>query len=134
LSEKVVSAPGTYDFVRILPLDLSSAFSSKPTESNLRTAAENYVQNNNIGVPSVSLSVSFAQIDQSEEYKNLNLFERVSLFDTVRVEFPPLNVSTTAKVAKIVYDILLDRIKTASIGSVKTNIADTVANLQKTQK
>lgn len=134
LSEKVVNAPGTYDFVRILPLDLSSYFSSKPTESKLRTAAENYVQNNNIGVPSVSISVSFAQIDQSEEYKHLNLFERVSLFDTVHVEFPLLNVSTTAKVVKIVYDILLDRIKTASIGSVKTNIADTVASLQKTQK
>lgn len=134
LSEKVVNAPGTYDFVRILPLDLSSAFSSKPTTSKLRTAAENYVKNNNIGVPSVSLSVSFAQIDQSEEYKHLNLFERVSLFDTVHVEFPLLNVSTTAKVVRIVYDILLDRIKTASIGSIKTNIADTVAGLQKNKK
>lgn len=134
LSEKVVNAPGTYDFVRILPLDLSSAFSSKPTESKLRTAAENYVQNNNIGVPSVSLSVSFAQIDKSEEYKHLKLFERVSLFDTISVEFPMLKVSTKAKVVKIVYDVLLDRVKNAYVGSIKTNISDTVAYLQSSKK
>jgi phage minor structural protein len=134
LPEKIVNAHGTYDFVRILPLDLSNAFSSKPTETELRTFAENYVQNNNIGVPSVSLSVSFAQIDQSEEYRHLNLFERMSLFDTILVEFPMLKVSTRAKVVKIVHDVLLDRIKSAQVGSTQTNIADTIANMQSSQK
>lgn len=129
LNEKIVNAPGTYDFVRILPLDLSSSFTSEPTEEQLRSFTESYVQTHSIGVPSVSLSVSFAQIDQSEEYKHLNLFERVSLFDTVSVEFPLLKVSTKAKVVKIVYDVLLDRVKSAYIGSLKTNIADTIAEI-----
>lgn len=130
LDEKTVNAPGTYNFTRILPLDLSGAFEYRPTQSQLRTFTEDYLRKSEIGVPSVSLSVSFVQISQSDEYKHLSLFERVSLFDTISVEFPLLKVSTKAKVVKIVYDVLLDRIKTATIGSVQKNIADTVANIQ----
>ncbi len=131
LDEKIVNSPGTYDFTRVLPLDLSDSFDSKPTKEQLLSATQSYLNVNDIGVPAVSLSVSFAQIDQSEEYKHLNLFERVALFDTIGVEFPLMKVSTKAKVVKIVYDVLLDRIKSAHVGSIKTNIADTVASLKK---
>lgn len=133
LPEKVINAPGTYNFTKILPLDLSGVFDEKPTQSQLRTFTEDYLKKSEIGVPLVSLSVSFAQIDQSEEYKHLNLYERVSLFDTVSVEFLLLKVSTKAKVVKMVYDVLLDRVKSASVGSVRANIADTVAQLQASQ-
>lgn len=133
LDEKILNAPGSYDFTRILPLDLSQSFDSQPTKAQLRSAAQSYLNTNDIGVPSVSLSVSFAQIDQSEEYKHLNLFERVSLFDTIGVEFPLMKVSAKAKVVKIVYDVLLDRIKSAQVGSIKANIADTIADLQKSK-
>ena len=130
LPEKIVNAPGTYNFTRILTIDLSGDFQEEPTEDEIRSFAENYLSKNKIGIPAVSISVSFAQIHQSEEYKHLNLYEKVGLFDTIRVEFPMLNVSAEAKVTKIVYNVLLDRIENAYIGSVKTNIADTIANLQ----
>ena len=127
LPEKIINAPGTYNFVKIHALDLSAEFETQPTEEQIRTRAERYVKENNIGVPSVSLTVSFAQLDQTEEYKHLNLLERVSLFDTVNVEFPALKVSATAKAVKIVYDVLADRVKSVTLGSVRANIADTVA-------
>ena len=127
LPEKIVNAPGTYNFVKVIPLDLSAEFETAPTVEQLRTRTQSYVNENNIGVPSVSLSVSFAQIDQSEEYKGLALLERVSLFDTVNVEFPALNVSATAKAVKMVYDVISDRVKSVTLGSVRANIADTVA-------
>ena len=76
------------------------------------------------------MTVSFAQLEQSEEYKHLKLLERVSLFDTVNVEFPALNVSATARVVKLVYDGLADRVKSVNLGSVRANIADTIANQQ----
>jgi hypothetical protein len=69
-------------------------------------------------------------LEQSEEYKHLKLLERVSLFDTVNVEFPALNLSATAKVVKLVYDGLADRVKSVTLGSVRANIADTIANQQ----
>lgn len=131
LPEKIVNAPGTYNFVKIRTLDLSSEFETQPTVDQLRARTESYVKANNIGVPIVSLSVSFAQLEQYEEYKHLKLLERVSLFDTVNVEFPALGVSANAKVVKIVYDVLFDRVKLATLGSVRANIADTIAEQAK---
>ena len=61
---------------------------------------------NNIGVPRVSLTVSFVPLEQTEEYKDIGLLERVELCDTVNVEFPALGVSATAKCVRTVYDAL----------------------------
>ena len=130
LPEKIVKAPGTYNFVKIRTLDLSGEFDTQPSVEQLRTKTESYVKANNIGVPSVSLTVSFAQLEQTEEYKHLALLERVSLFDTVNVEFPALKVSTTARAVKLVYDVIADRVKSVTLGSVRANIADTVASQQ----
>lgn len=130
LPEKIINAPGTYNFVKIRTLDLSAYWETNPTVEQLRATAENYVEENKIGIPSVSLTVSFAQLDQTEEYKHLKLLERVSLFDTVNVEFPALGVSATAKAVKMVYDVLADRVKSVTLGSVRANIADTIANQQ----
>ena len=134
LPEKIVKAPGTYNFVKIRTLDLSSEFETQPTVEQLRSKTESYIKNNNIGVPSVSLTVSFVQLDQTEEYKGLKLLEKVSLFDTVNVEFPALGVSATAKAVKIVYDVVADRVKSVTLGSVRSNIADTIAGIGETAK
>ena len=130
LPEKIVNAPGTYDFVKIKTVDFTESFESKPTVEQLRSKAESYVSSNNIGIPTVSLTVSFAQLEQTDEYKHLKLLEQVLLFDTVNVEFPALGVSATAKAIKIVYDSLADRVKSITLGSTKANIADTVATQQ----
>ena len=128
LPEKIVNAPGTYNFVKIRTIDLSSAFDSQPTEDQLRKKAQDYVESNKIGIPNVSMTVSFAQLEQYDEYKHLKLLERVSLFDTVNVEFPALGVSATAKAVKLVYDVLSDRVKSVTLGSVRSNIADKIVN------
>ena len=127
LPEKIINAPGTYNFVKIRTLDLSGAFETQPTAEQIRSKTESYIKNNNIGVPTVSWSVSFEQLSKSDEYKHLALLERVGLFDTVNVEFPALGVSATAKAVKIVYDVLSDRVKSVTLGSVRANIADTIA-------
>lgn len=127
LPEKIVNAPGTYNFVKIRTVDFTENFKTQPTEEELRLKAESYVKANNIGIPNVSLTVSFAQLEQTDEYKHLKLLEQVLLFDTVNVEFPALGVSATAKAIKIVYDSLSDRVKSITLGSTKANIADTIA-------
>ena len=131
LPEKIINAPGTYNFVKIKMLDFSQKFEAQPSEEQLRTAAESYIENHNIGVPDVSWTVSFAQLEQSDEYRGLKLLDRVSLFDTVNVEFPALNVSANAKAVRVVYDVLMDRVKSVTLGSVRANIADTIVEQQK---
>ena len=130
LPEKIINAPGTYNFVKIRTVDFSQSFEKKPTEEQLSKKTESYIKNNDIGVPKVSMTVSFAQLEQTEEYKHLKLLERVSLFDMVNVEFPALRVSATAKAVKLVYDVLADRVKSVTLGSVRSNIADTIVQQQ----
>ena len=126
----VVDAPGTYNFDRVITVDFSSDFEEQPSTSELTQRVQRYISDNNIGVPDVSISVSWVNLEQYSGYEGLSLLERVSLGDTVTVEFPPLGVEATARVVKTVYDVLRDRYVSADIGSVQANIADTIAGQQ----
>lgn len=138
----IVNAPGTYDFVKIMPLDLSSEDFSKettdsdgstitiekPTEAELRAAAQKYISANKIGIPKVSLDVSFVMLAQSEEYKDFARLKTVKLCDTVTVEFEKLGVKTTAKCIKTVYNVLTGKYNSIELGEPKSSLAETVSN------
>ncbi len=126
-SPKVTPAPGTYDYTRVLPLDLTAEFKEAPTAEALKAAAEQYISDHNIGVPEVSLNVSFVQLEQTQEYKDLALLERVELCDTVTVIFERLGVNATAQVTSTVYNVLIDAYDSVTIGNVRKNVAMTIA-------
>ena len=126
----VVNAQGTYNFSRVTPVDFSSDFEEQPTPEQLEEISQQYITKNGIGVPEVSISVSWVQLEQYSGYEGLSLLERVSLGDTVTVEFPALGVDATARVVKTKYDALRNRYDSADIGSIQANIADTIANQQ----
>ena len=128
LSEKIVSAPGTYDFTRIYPLDLSQEWVEKPMEEQIRSKTESYIKANNIGVPKVSLTVSFIQLAQCEEYHNYALLERVHLCDTVSIEFAELGVSAKAKCIKTVYDAITRKYKSIELGEARSNLSSTISS------
>lgn len=130
LPEKIVNAPGTYDFTRISAIDFSGDFEEAPTEEQLRDRANDYISSNNVGVPTVSITVEFQPLEQTEEYKDIALLERVNLCDTVNVEYFELGVSATAKCVKTTYDALKDKYISIELGDAKTNIADTIIQQQ----
>lgn len=130
LPEKIINAPGTYSVTRIMALDLTQDFEEKPSVDDLRTRAEKYVSDNKIGVPTVSLTVSFVPLEQTEEYKDRAVLERVSLCDTVHVQFEQLGVDAQAEVIKTVYDVLGEKYQSIELGDAQTNIADTIAQQQ----
>ena len=131
LPEKVIYAEGTFDFVRIMPLDLSDSFDTAPTQEQLRTRAQTYITANNIGVPEVSWKVGFEMLEQSDEYRGKALLERIYLGDTVRVHFDKLGVDASARAVQIVYNALLDRYDSIQLGKVKSNLAQTIVNQKK---
>ena len=134
-TEPVVNVPdGNYDFVRILTLDVSQDFEDQPTDEQLQQAALNYIKSNNVGVPEVNLKLSWAQLENTEEYKGKAVLERVGLCDTVRVTFSRLGVQATAKVVKTVYNVLLGRYDSVELGDARATLADTVASLGKDTK
>lgn len=127
---KIVNAPGTYDFTRIVPVDFSGDFEEQPTQEQLRERAEKYVEDNKIGIPKTSITASFVQLEQFAEYEDLALLEKCDLCDTVTIRYPQLGVEAKAEIVKIETDVLLERYKSVEIGDVRANIADTIAGQQ----
>lgn len=129
----VVNVPdGQYDFVRVLTLDVSQDIKEQPTAAQLRQAALDYISANRVGVPKVSLTLSFAQLEQTAEYADMALLERVGLCDTVHVQFAKLGVSADARCIKTVYDVLLERYDSVELGDARSSLANTVADMGKT--
>lgn len=127
---KIVNAPGTYDFTRVVPVDFSSDFETQPTPAQLQARAEKYVENNKIGIPKTSITASFVQLEQFPEYEDLALLEKCDLCDTVTIRYPQLGVEAKAEIVKIETDVLLERYNSVEIGDVRTNIADTIVGQQ----
>ena len=126
----IVNVDGTFDFVRIMTIDFSSDFENQPTASELETRAMQYIKSNKIGVPSVSISVSFVQLEQTEEYKDLSLLEKCDLCDTVTVQFEALGINAKAEIVRIITDVLLERYESVEVGDIRANIAYTIADQQ----
>lgn len=119
----IINLEGSFDFRRILCLDLSQDFEEQPTTAQLIARAQTYIKANNIGVPRVSLSLDWAQST-----------EVVELCDTVTVEFERLGISTKAKCVRTVWDALKERYTRIEIGDARTNITDTIHNLQQEEE
>lgn len=128
LPEKVIhsSTAANYPYQRTIVLDCSSEWQDPPTEAQLRGYAQSYITRTGIGIPKVSIDVSFVALWQTEEYKDIANLERVRLCDIVTVEFEPLGISAKAKVVKTEYDILKERYKSIELGDARTNFAGQV--------
>lgn len=122
LPETIVFAQGSFGFERILSLDLSGEFDAEPTLDQLRTRAAQYISDNAISTPKDSLDIDYA-MDAT--------IGSVRLCDTVSCLYMALGVQATAKVVKTVYDALLERYKSITLGSIRSNFADAYA--QQTQ-
>ena len=124
----IVPAPGTYDFTRITTVDFSGEWDEPPTPEQLQARAETYVVANQIGVPKVSLTVSFVQLEQTLDFADLRLLEKVDLCDTVTVQYEALGVDATAKVIRIETDVLRERYNEVELGDARGSLADTIIN------
>lgn len=125
-----VYAEGDFGYTRLMPLDLSSSFKQQPTQAQLQAEAAAYVKRNQIGVPAVSWDVKLALLSQASGYEDVAFLEQIYLGDTVGVYFQRLSVDAKARVNKIVWDCLLERYDSVALGSVKANIAATIAGQQ----
>ena len=119
-----------YPFKRTVVKDFSSNFEEEPTVEQLRAYTESYIKNNCVGVPQVSLDVSFVALEDTEEYKSLSR-ERINLGDTVTVRFSELRVDAKAKVIEYKYDVLAERYDSLKIGSVRSSLASTIQEITK---
>ena len=122
----IINAEGNFGFTRVVPVDFSQDFEEKPTPAQLQQRAEQYVQDNDIGKPTVSITASFVQLEQTSEYRDLALLEKCDLCDTVTIQFEQLGIDAKAEITSIETDVLTGRYIEVGIGDVRTNIADTI--------
>ena len=134
-ADTVITLPGkvlhsnfssSYPYQMIKVVDMSSSFQTAPTVQQLRNAGQKYIENNDVGTPNVSLDVSFIALHQTQEYADLTKIEHINLCDTVQVVFPTLGVSTKAKVVKTVWNVLLERYDSITIGAVQGRLSATL--------
>lgn len=131
LPEKYLDAPnaGIFPRKKALLVDFSSNFDQQEEADTQKLAelGEAYIENNAIGIPKISLNVSFIDLRKTEEYRNIAPLEEVRLCDTVTVKFPALQVNQKAKVIATVYDVLMERYDSISIGETRSNFVNAYA-------
>lgn len=128
LTEKVVESQyaSNFPFNRTTVIDLSQDFKEQPTEDMLRNAARAYLNQSGVGIPTVSIKLSFINLADSEGYEELAAFQSVKLCDMVGVQFEKLGINTTAKVVKTEYDVLKEKYISIEIGSLRSSLASTI--------
>lgn len=121
ISGNILYADGSFDFQKILSVDLTEKFpNGAPSIEQLTAEGRSYIKANNIGVPEVNITVEWVPT-----------MADVELCDTVTVIFEKMGIKATAKCVKAVYDVLKERYIELEIGSVKPTIADNIAYLNK---
>lgn len=134
LAEKVIPLTEAEDIghYKAFIMDFSDRFGDNEeiTEEKLRVKATAYAAAADLGTPKVNITVSFVQLWQTEEYKNIAPLERVKLCDTVTVRFSKLGVAATSKVIKTVYNSLQEKYESVTLGDAKSSFANTVNKQQ----
>lgn len=125
LKEKTLVHAGAanYAYKRCEIVDFSSEWESGTiiTEDMLRAKAEAYLEKISTE-PDINITLSYAQLKKTKDYKNIQAMESVALCDTVTVRIDKLQIEAMAKIVKAKYDSLKERYDTMEIGSVRTNL------------
>lgn len=125
LKEKTLvhAAAADYAYKHCEIVDFSSEWESGTiiTEDMLRAKAEAYLEKISTE-PDINITLSYAQLKKTKDYKNIQIMESVALCDTVTVRIDKLQIEATAKIVKAKYDSLKERYDTMEIGSVRTNL------------
>lgn len=110
------------------PLDLTEQFQTPPTVEELRQSAQAYMEQNKPYLPIDNYDVDFIQLWQTGEYPQYEGLQRVKLGDTVAVYYPSVNATVDSiRVVKTVYDSLLDRYESMTLGQKHASFADSIS-------
>ena len=108
---------GTFPVEKILPVDLTEYFEEQPTVQQLNDYGDLYVSSKGVGIPQVSLRLSWAQLGQD-----------VRLFDTVGVDFERLGISTRAVVSGMTFDVLNEIYTAVEVGAERPQLVDSLSD------
>ena len=128
LPEKVVLSSHASDFPYyiIKTVDFSGDYEEAPTESQLRNKAQSYVANNEGWHIKNNITVSFVDLWNTEEYKNIANLERVRMCDIVHVKYGKLGVDFSTKVIKTDYNVIDERYNSITLGDTYYSLSNII--------
>ena len=117
----------SFPYPRTIAVDLTSDLPDDVKDSQiqkqLKAAAKQYISKNEVGKPSVNLTVSYADLKKAmDPTKYMDIY----LCDTVSVIYPKLGISRKAKVEEVTYDVLKERYESITLGDAKVTLADEI--------
>ena len=115
-----------YPYKIIKTVDFSSDFDSMPTKAQLLAKAESYLNTNKGWKLKSNVTVSFVNLAETEDYKDIAPLERVKLCDTVHIVYTRLGVDIKARVVKTVYNVLLERYDSLELGESTTDLTKAI--------
>ena len=122
LDEDVIKILDT-TYNNVCVLDLTSEFDEMPTQDQLRAKTQEYIKDNKLGEPKVSLKVSF--IKNPEVIESL---QDVRLGDTVGVKFIKIGVNTTSRCINYEFNVLTEQYNSIGLGEPTKTIIDTMTS------
>lgn len=127
LPERIISYAAEGEQIDAAPMDLSDAFETAPTETQLRNLAKSRFERSDTAEPSENITVDFVQLAQTKEYSDYAELQEVRLCDSVSVIYLPAGVNKRRqKVVKVVYNVLLERYDSIELGQPTVSLGQQI--------
>ena len=147
LPEKYIDSKyvGLYNERRVEIVDFSSSFKEKevPTAEKLKSLANAYIINNNVGLPKINTKIEYVDLSKVQDHASNQILEEAELCDIVPIYYPPIGItSEDGKLTTIVFDVLRgvnDSVEVGTIGegirsAMTSGLATQVSDIAKSQK
>lgn len=122
------AARDTFHEDMVVSADCSGDFDTMPTQAQMQTWGQSYISANARAAIPATTKVSFVQLWQTEEYKDVAPLQRLSIGDSVRVYYEKLGVDDTARIVEYTYDVLTERYESMTLGEVRASFPAAVKN------
>ena len=100
-------------------------------QAELRRLASLEFTENEVDLPKISCEINFVELSYTEEYSQFKNLQKVSLGDIVTIYHKPLDINIKARCISYVYDCILDKYESITIGSYQKNFFKETASTNK---
>ena len=116
---KILDTP----YKNVYVLDLTSEFDEMPTQDQLRAKTQEYIKENKLDEPKVSLKVSFIKNPEVIE-----ALQDVRLCDTLSIKFIKIGVDTTSRCINYDFNVITEQYNSIELGEPTKTIVDTMTS------
>lgn len=113
--------------IRIQPVDFTANFSTRPTETQLKNAALDYMSKNSTWRADDNITVEFLDLYGTPEYAGIEGLSNCLCGDYVSILYPRLGiVSNGVEIMSLTYDVLAERVTQMQLNTIRTTLAQVI--------